>query len=349
MISIVIPTYNAVEKLTKLLSSLCASSFKDYEILVMDDGSTDNTYELAHRFPIRILPTGGRLGPACARNLGAGHAKGDLLLFLDSDVIVEPAGLEEVDRFFKEYPDRSVMIGVYSPEPANRGILPKYKALQCFSYYEKMEEIAPISLLWAAKAAFRTQVFLDAGGFDETFDKPSMEDLELGRRISKKERIYLNRRFVVRHHFPATWRRNVADHFQRGYLWSKIFFHYHQFDNYLHTPRRGMGRIAAFLALAALAPLIFFPGAWPAAALLLSLYLVCGYDLWLVVLKRSPLFLPMAILIDYLLGVVLGAAAARAALEETALSVVRLLRGRQVLLVPADEEGGKSPQSEKTV
>lgn len=343
MLSIVIPTYNAAEKLVKLLRSIAASSFTDYEILVVDDGSADNPGGLTGQFPIRVVSTGGRVGPARARNLGARMAKGDLLLFLDSDVIVEPGGLGEVDRFFREYPDRSVMIGVYSPEPANSGILPKYKALQCFSYYEKMGEVTPISLLWAAKAAFRTNVFLEAGGFDETFDKPSMEDLELGRRISENHTIYLNRRFVVRHHFPSTFRRNAADHLHRGYLWSKIFFHYHRFDNYLHTPRRGIGRIAGFLAAVALVPASLIPGTWPVAALLFGTYLACNFDLWSVVIRRAPAFLPLAFGIDYLLGVVLGAAAAWAAVEEGAASIARLFRGRRALLVPADEEGTKSP------
>jgi len=237
-------------------------------------------------------------------------------------VIVRPETLAEVDRFFRDHPERSVMIGVYSPEPANEGTWPLYKALQCYSYYWRFPMVREVTLLWSAVAAFRRGLFLQSGGFSARFDRPSMEDLELGRRIAPADPIVLNRRVVVRHHFPSTLRRNVRDHFHRGYLWVKIYFRHHKFDDYLSTPRRALGRLSAFAVLPALAVAPFESRALLGAAAYFFVYLACNWDLWAVVARRSPLFLPAALGIDLLLGWVLGAAALSAVADEA----VRILR-----------------------
>ncbi len=337
MISIVIPTYNARSKLVKLLRSLRDQPFRDCETIIVDDGSTEDLFFLRREFEVRVVRTGKRGGPARARNIGARQAEGDIVLFLDADVAVEPGTLSAVDRFFRLYPERSVLIGVYAPEPLNDGILPWYKALQCYSYYRDLPHISRVSLLWGAKAAFRRDVFLESGGFDESFDTPSMEDLELGRRISKKHTIFLDRDVIVRHHFPESFRKNAYDHFYRGYLWMRIFFRFGKFDNYLHTPRRGIGRIAASLVIPALAVMPFYPvTGWVAAAGLLT-YIVCNYDLWSVVLERKPRILLPVLGIDFALGVILGAAAFRATGEEIFRRISAIFRSRRNVLLPMDQ------------
>ena len=120
-LSIVIPTYNDAASLEKLLRSIDDSPYTDRETIVVDDGSTDGTTEKLAAFPVRILRTPRNGGPGRARNLGAAEAKGDIVLFLDSDVIVEPEALGETARFFRDHPDRSVMIGVCAtPSGARR-------------------------------------------------------------------------------------------------------------------------------------------------------------------------------------------------------------------------------------
>src|SRR5690242_14030921 len=85
MLSIIIPTYNEEEYLPRLLASIRSQRFEGYEIIVADNKSTDRTREIAARFGAKIVD-GGMPGPG--RNLGARAAQGDLLLFLDADVIL---------------------------------------------------------------------------------------------------------------------------------------------------------------------------------------------------------------------------------------------------------------------
>lgn len=85
MLSIVIPTYNEVKYLPLLLRSIKAQTFKDYEIIVADNGSTDGTRKIAEEAGARLVAGG---SPSAGRNKGAAAAKGEVLLFLDADVIL---------------------------------------------------------------------------------------------------------------------------------------------------------------------------------------------------------------------------------------------------------------------
>src|SRR5262245_4574491 len=75
-ISVVMPVYNAEATLDECLSKLGQSVFEDFEVIVVDDGSTDRSKEIMTRFPVRVVPSSGRVGPAAARNLGAQVATG---------------------------------------------------------------------------------------------------------------------------------------------------------------------------------------------------------------------------------------------------------------------------------
>src|SRR5262245_40790719 len=87
-VSVVIPVYNGEATLKECLGHLFESRFRDFETIIVDDGSTDQSGAIAAAYPVRVIPTSGRVGPAAARNLGARMATGEVLFFIDSDVMV---------------------------------------------------------------------------------------------------------------------------------------------------------------------------------------------------------------------------------------------------------------------
>src|SRR5688572_23841155 len=89
-ISIVIPVYNGGNLLKRCLTALHQSAYTDWELIVVDDGSTDGSDALARQFGARVVATSGRLGPAAARNLGARLARGEYLYFIDADCETHP-------------------------------------------------------------------------------------------------------------------------------------------------------------------------------------------------------------------------------------------------------------------
>jgi uncharacterized protein (TIGR00661 family) len=98
-LSIIIPTYNEEEYLPKLLYSIKEQNFKDFEIIVADAGSVDRTREIAESYDCKVIDGG---LPAVGRNNGAGIAEGDILLFLDSDVVLSAGYLESAIEEFEE-------------------------------------------------------------------------------------------------------------------------------------------------------------------------------------------------------------------------------------------------------
>ena len=88
-ISIIIPVYNASLTLKECLDAIFNSHFKNFEVIVVSDNSPDNSVKLAKEYRCKVIELSENKGPAFARNIGAQAAEGDVLLFLDSDVVIK--------------------------------------------------------------------------------------------------------------------------------------------------------------------------------------------------------------------------------------------------------------------
>lgn len=96
-VSVIIPTYNEESVIVECLNSLSKQTYKDIEIIIVDDGSTDKTVSRAASYESRVtLLRQKHKGPGAARNLGAGHARGEILVFVDSDMTFEPDFVEKL-------------------------------------------------------------------------------------------------------------------------------------------------------------------------------------------------------------------------------------------------------------
>lgn len=126
-VSVIIPVYNAAEHLEACLAHLAASAIPPLECIVVDDGSADGSAKVARRYGAKVLSTGGRAGPAHARNLGARGARGEILFFVDSDVCVHPDTLERLRQDFQADPELDALIGSYDASPASPDFLSQYR------------------------------------------------------------------------------------------------------------------------------------------------------------------------------------------------------------------------------
>lgn len=279
-LSIVIPVHNGVATLEPLLEALDPLALAEaVEILFVDDASTDRTVEmlLAHGHePLRQKARG---GPAAARNAGAKLARAPWLLFLDADTRPPPDTVERVAAALLD-PGVVAVVGVYAPEALNAGFWPRYKAVQAESYH-RGNPVREITWIWASMTAVRREVFALAGGFDEDYRGADLEDVELGRRLACEGRILLDRDWVVGHHFPASLRENVRNHFKRGRLWVELYRSSRTFDNYLTTRTMALSRLGAAMLPLALALWVGLQS-WVAALatlVCLLLYLRGGHSL----------------------------------------------------------------------
>jgi len=88
-ISVIIPVYNGSKYLNRCLDALMTSSYRQFEIIVVDDASTDDSVDICRKKGIDVIQMPHQSGPAAARNYGAHKALGEVLLFVDSDVLVQ--------------------------------------------------------------------------------------------------------------------------------------------------------------------------------------------------------------------------------------------------------------------
>jgi GT2 family glycosyltransferase len=182
-ISVIIPVFNGGVSFKSCLSSLASAVQPPCEIIVVADGDTDSSWLVAQQFGAKVLRLTTCNGPAKARNIGAQNAKGDILFFIDADVTIYPDIIEQVEKVFQENPEIAALIGSYDDAPGDINFLSQYKNL--FHHYTHQTASEEAFTFWGACGAVRRDVFLAVGGFDESYRRPSIEDIELGYRLKK--------------------------------------------------------------------------------------------------------------------------------------------------------------------
>jgi GT2 family glycosyltransferase len=182
-ICIVIPVHNGGESFRRCLSAVSELEPPPDKIIVVADAATDGSGELAEMFGAQVIRTPTQGGPARARNLGARAAQEDVLFFVDADVLIPPDAIAQVAGIFRRDPDLAAVFGSYDDAPSERNFLSQYKNL--LHHYVHQTAAEDASTFWAGCGAIRRSIFLSLGGFDERYDRPCIEDIELGYRLKR--------------------------------------------------------------------------------------------------------------------------------------------------------------------
>ena len=257
-LSVIVPVFNGRLQLPRCLEALARSQFQDFEVIVVDDCSTDNTRDIVERWRARYLRTPRQIGPGGARNLGVRHARGAVMVFVDADVVVPPEALGLISDDFALDAELAALFGSYDEAPAWSDFLSQYKNLMHHYVHQTASERA--ASFWAGCGAVRRDVFLEFGGFDhEKYPKPSIEDIEFGFRLARAgRRILLEKRLQVKHlkkwTISVLWR---ADIFGRAVPWTELILESRSLPADLNL---GWGsRISALLTVALAAGILVLP------------------------------------------------------------------------------------------
>lgn len=302
-LSIIIPTYNSREKLLKLLNSIFTSTYKNFEVIVVDDCSTDETIGSIKHFPIRTFKLKKNCGQATARNIGASKAKADILVFLDSDIILKNDALEKIAENFNN-PDINCLKGIYAKEPANNGLFQRYKALFEFFCFK---DTKTFSFFTPSLGAMRKQLFHDVGGFDK--DYRHLEETMLGYKITKKYPIIVKQDIQALHHFP-NFIKCIKNYFKRGFVWVRFFLKRKKFDNVGATPSTGASALLTIPIILFLALFFMHPIFLLTSFLFLLLFILLNVKMYLFIFKETNiLFTGYYIAINFVLQLVVAIAA----------------------------------------
>lgn len=279
-ISVVMPAFRAAHLLPRVLPPLIGllKAGEVQEVLVVDDCSPDDTVAVAESLGATVLRTPKNGGPGVARNLAAEQASGDILWFVDSDVIAWPDGAAKIRAAFAE-PGVKAVFGSYDEEPDGTPWFSRYKNLMHRYYHQRARREA--TTFWAGCGAVDRAFFLQVGGFDvETYRIPSIEDIELGYRIhGAGGRILLLPDLLGKHLKVWTIPNAIrTDIYCRALPWSRLMIGREGVTNDLNTSwgERLRALVAGLFVLSILL-LPLAPRLWPAlpltaaAALLLNL------------------------------------------------------------------------------
>lgn len=266
-LSVIVPCHNAASELSRCLAAFSAMAIHGAEYIVVDDGSSDDSASVALSTtpPIRLLRMGRRCGSATARNAGARAATGDILVFIDADVVVHTDTLPLISAAFANDATLGALIGSYDHQPSASGFYSQYRNL--LHHFTHQSGPRQASTFWTGCGAIRRQLFWEQGGFDETPD--AIDDVDLGGRVARAGiRIELRPDVQVTHQKQWTLLSTLrTDLVLRGIPWTLLILRDRRMPNALNVNRTNRLCVALIWLAALLLALAPEAGHHPAALL----------------------------------------------------------------------------------
>ncbi|MFH1895682.1 MAG: glycosyltransferase [archaeon] len=231
MISVIVPAFNSEKTIAETISSILSQKTKkEFELIVVDDASTDSTLKKISEFDkVKLIKLEKNSGPAVARNAGAKKARGEIIVFTDSDCVAEKNWLEEMIKPFED----TKVVGVQGAYKTKQNSLTaRFVQAEIEDRYDlmkkSMQKNGSIDFIGSYSAAYRKKTFLEFNGFNESFPIASGEDPELSYRMEKKGlKLEFNPKAVVWHVHPESFLKYIKVKFFRGY-WRVLMYKEHK-------------------------------------------------------------------------------------------------------------------------
>ena len=187
LVSVIIPTFNRARFLKEALESVLAQDYQPLEIIVVDDGSKDETPHLVCHFPVIYVRRGKTLGVSAARNSGLRRARGELIALLDSDDLWLPSKISTQVAYFQSHPEA---VAVQTEEiwiRKGKRVNPRKKHRKPSGFF--FDRALELCLVSPSGVMLRREVFEEIGLFDEEF--PVCEDYEFWLRLLCRHPVHL--------------------------------------------------------------------------------------------------------------------------------------------------------------
>lgn len=305
--SIIVPVYNSQISLKRCLDAIFSSEMKDFEVIVIDDGSRDNSSLIAKGYPAKLVTLNENLGRPYARNIGAENSQGEILVFIDSDITIKKNTLKKIGEDFKTEKNIVAVIGVLSKECPHKDFFSQYKNLYMHYIFRKCPRY--IDFLYSSLAAIKKDCFLR---FDERFRIG--EDTELGQRYKKLDKkILLNPELEVTHLKKYNFKKIIRNDFSVPFWWVKSFMLHRGLRDIFGKRRFAHARMNQLMNificyLITLSLILFYrPGMKIFFCILLFINLVLNLKFFGFLCKeRGFLFLVKSIAFTYLDSLIMG-------------------------------------------
>lgn len=209
-VSIIVPAYNAQKTLKECLESLIKLDYPKLEIIVVNDGSTDDTGKIAKQYDVKLIETE-NVGAAQATNKGIEHATGDILVSVDADASLERDWLKKI---IPEFADDYVGAVAGYPVTANRTVLGRLMGYEV----ENRFDVAPkyVNHVYTMNTAYRKKALDDVGPFNMKMKVGYDNDMSY-RLIDNGYKIVLNKDAVCHHYWRDDFRGYMKQQFKSAY------------------------------------------------------------------------------------------------------------------------------------
>lgn len=199
-VSVIIPVYNAASTLRQCIESVLYQTSIPGEIIVIDDNSEDSSAEIVREYQeITLISIKKNSGPAVARNLGAARCQGEIILFVDADVVLPEGLISGLLADFMENREITAVQTLYHPICPAEDSVSRY---QNFYYYFYASRCNPekSAVFSTYCVGVKRKTFLLLGGFDTSIPEPTVEDEEFGYHLVEEGgNILLDRSLQVKH------------------------------------------------------------------------------------------------------------------------------------------------------
>ncbi|MEW6600475.1 MAG: glycosyltransferase [Nitrospirota bacterium] len=217
-ISIVIPNYNMAATIGLCLEAAFASDYGNFEVVVVDDRSDDDSVEIIKKFPCRLICLEKRSGTSKARNTGAKNSRGEYIFFIDADCLLERDTLSIVNRTLSDHGPGVMIGGTYARMPFDRTFYSIFQSV--FVNYSETKNIENPDYIAAHAMIVDTRTFLKSGGFPEVF-MPIIEDIEFSHRLRRSGcGLVMNPDIQVRHIFNFTLLKSLRNAARKSMYWN---------------------------------------------------------------------------------------------------------------------------------
>ena len=212
----IIPNHNGSATIGTCLHSLFSSRYQPFEVIVVDDCSSDGSIDIIRQFPCRLIRLDPHSGASKARNTGAKESSGDALFFIDADCVVQEDTLARVADAYLRNP-HLIIGGSYTPVAHDDSFYSTFQSV-CINYAE-LKKQTPDYVASHAMVIGRG-IFEKSGGFPEDF-MPILEDVEFSHRVKKAGvRLTMDSSILVRHIFNFTLKKSLRNAMKKSKYWT---------------------------------------------------------------------------------------------------------------------------------
>jgi glycosyltransferase involved in cell wall biosynthesis len=217
-ISVVIPNYNGEKTIGRCLEAAVASNYPNFEVVVVDDCSSDGSTSIIEKYPCRLIRLSQHGGASKARNTGAQESTGEILFFIDGDCLLQPGTLAKAAAAYRKEGPGVIIGGTYTLLPYDQKFFSIFQSV--YIHYSETKNTQTPDYVATHAMLIEKNLFHKNSGFKELF-MPILEDVEFSHRLKKKgTRLLMVPEIQVQHIFNFTLAKSLRNGIRKSKYWS---------------------------------------------------------------------------------------------------------------------------------